>query len=110
MLAVAAIIVAGCAGETDDAGGSPPATPAAEASAPTTTATAPATDATSDSAGVETSSTAPEPTPAPALDDDAEAHPSDAYFALERVLDITIEIAVEDWDTLRHQTRTFSRT
>ncbi len=56
MLAVTAIIVAGCAGETDD----------------------------------------------------AEAHPSDAYFALERVLDITIEIAGEDWDTLRHQTRTFS--
>ena len=35
------------------------------------------------------------------------ARSSDAYFALDRVLDISIEIAVEDWDTLRHQTRTF---
>ena len=114
MLAASAIIAAGCGAETGDDGGSPPATSAAEASGPTTTATAPATDATSDPAGVETSSTAPEPapaptaTPAPTPDDDAEAHPSDAYFALERVLDISIEIAVEDWDTLRHQTRTFS--
>jgi spore coat protein CotH len=35
------------------------------------------------------------------------ASSSDAYFALDRVLDISIEIAEEDWDTLRHQTRTF---
>ena len=47
---------------------------------------------------------APAATPAPPV---AEAHPSDAYFALDRVLDISIEIAPEDWDTLRHQTRTF---
>ena len=32
---------------------------------------------------------------------------SDAFFAMERVLDVSIEIAPEDWDTLRHQTRTF---
>ena len=32
---------------------------------------------------------------------------SDSYFSLDRVLDIEIEIAAEDWDTLRHQTRTF---
>ena len=32
--------------------------------------------------------------------------PSDAYFALHHVLDIAIEIDTEDWDTLRHQTRT----
>ena len=108
MLAATAIIAAGCAGE------SPPSAPAAEASAPATTATAPAADATSDPAGGQTSSTAPEPapepaaTPAPTPDAAAEAHPSDAYFALERVLDISIEIAGEDWDTLRHQTRTFS--
>ena len=31
---------------------------------------------------------------------------SDAYFALDRVLDIAIEIDTEHWDTLRHQTRT----
>ncbi len=113
MLAATAIIAASCAGEADDAGGSPPATSAEEAFAPTTTATAPTTDATSDPAGVETSSAAPEPAPestaTSALTPDAatEAHPSDAYFALERVLDISIEIAGEDWDTLRHQTRTF---
>ena len=47
-----------------------------------------------------------QPRPAPTRQDDAEAHPSDAYFALDRVLDISIEIAGEDWDTLRHQTRT----
>ncbi len=33
--------------------------------------------------------------------------PRDAYFALDRVLEIAIEIAAQDWDTLRHQTRTF---
>ena len=32
---------------------------------------------------------------------------SDAFFALGRVLDISVEIDSEDWDTLRHQTRTF---
>ncbi len=112
MVAALAIFAAGCGSETDDADGSLPATPAAQTSAPTTTATGdPATDATSDPSGVETSGTEPAPaptaTPAPTRQDVAEAHPSDAYFAVERVLDITIEIAEEDWDTLRHQTRTF---
>ncbi|WP_420623228.1 CotH kinase family protein [Candidatus Poriferisodalis sp.] len=112
VVAALAIFAAGCGSETDDAEGSLPATPAAQTSAPTTTATGdPATDATSDPSGVETSGTEPAPaptaTPAPTRQDVAEAHPSDAYFALERVLDITIEIAEEDWDTLRHQTRTF---
>ena len=32
--------------------------------------------------------------------------PSDAYFALDQVLDVSIEIDGADWDTLRHQTRT----
>ncbi len=114
VLVATAIIAAGCGGGTDDVGGSPAETPAEVAAAPTTTAAAPTADATSDPAGVETSSTLPEPapeptaTPAPTPDDDAEAHPSDAYFALERVLAISIEIAGEDWDTLRHQTRTFA--
>ena len=51
---------------------------------------------------VPTPTTAPTiaPTPTPAPD-------SAAYFALDRVLDIEIEIAPEEWDTLRHQTRTF---
>ena len=114
VLVATAIIAAGCGGGTDDDGGSPTATPAAVAAASTTAAAAPTTEATSAPAGVEPSSTLPEPapeptaTPAPTPDDGAEAHPSDAYFALERVLDISIEIAGEDWDTLRHQTRTFA--
>ena len=112
VLVAAAVIAAGCGGGTDDTGGSPTATPAAEAATSTTAAAAPTTGATSDPEGAETSSTLPEPapgstvTPAPTPDDSAEAHPSDAYFALDRVLDISIEIAGEDWDTLRHQTRT----
>lgn len=35
------------------------------------------------------------------------ADASDPYFALDRVMDIAIEIDTEDWDTLRNQTRTF---
>ena len=128
VLVATAIIAAACAGETDDGGQSPTATPT-EAAEPATTATettdttaaatpptsaeAPTTGATAAPADAETTSTPPEPapepaaTPAPTPDDGAEAHPSDAYFALDRVLDISIEIAAEDWDTLRHQTRTF---
>ncbi len=90
VLVAAAIAAAGCGGGTDDAGGSPAST----------------TEATSAPAGVETSDTTPEPAPGSAPEDGAEAHPSDAYFALDRVLDISIEIAGEDWDTLRHQIRT----
>ena len=111
-LAAATIIAGGCGGGTDDAGGSSTATPAAAAAASTTAPAAPTTEATSAPAGAETSSTAPElapgstATPAPTHQDGADDHPSDAYFALERVLDISIEIAGEDWDTLRHQTRT----
>ena len=47
------------------------------------------------------------PAPGPAPQADAEAHPSDAYFALDRVLDISIDIDPADWGTLRNQTRTF---
>ncbi len=36
------------------------------------------------------------------------SHPSDPYFALDRVLDVSIEIAPENWDRLRGQTRTFA--
>ena len=46
--------------------------------------------------------TAPTPTASPTPTPD-----SDAYFAFDRVLNIEIEFAPEDWDTLRHQTRTF---
>ena len=46
----------------------------------------------------------PEPLPLP---EPIPADASDAYFALDRVLDIAIEIDTADWDTLRQQTRTF---
>ena len=36
------------------------------------------------------------------------SHPSDAYFALDRVFDVSIEIAPEDWERLRGQTRTLA--
>ena len=53
--------------------------------------------------------TAPAPTasPTPTPHSDADGDPSKAYFALDRVLNIEIEMAPEDWYTLRHQTRTF---
>ena len=44
----------------------------------------------------------------PAPRDDAEADPRSAYFELDRVLDISIDIAVDDWDALRRQTRTLA--
>ena len=49
----------------------------------------------------------PSPTLAPAPKEPEAADPSDAYFGMDRVLEVSIEIAEEDWDTLRHQTRTF---
>ncbi len=54
----------------------------------------------------------PEVVPASQLDPPPPPEPippdaADAYFAMGRVLDISIEIDTEDWDTLRHQTRTF---
>ena len=79
---VAAMIAAGCTSTTDD--GVSPAT-----------TLAPNTDA---------STTSP---PAPPQFD-AETQSRDAYFALDHVLDISIEIARPDWDTLRHQTRTIA--
>ena len=50
---------------------------------------------------------APTPTRMPAPDDRPAADASDAWFALDRVLDIAIEIDAADWDTLRLQGRTF---
>ena len=51
--------------------------------------------------------TPPDATPTPASDAAGDFDPSATYFDLDRVLDIEIEIDIEDWDTLRHQTRTF---
>ncbi len=130
VLVATAIISVGCGGDTDDTGESPTETPAAVAAAPTTTVAAPTPEDSGDPTYAETTGTTPEepalepadtaepvdapepadtaePADAPEPADTAEADPSDAYFALDRVLDISIEIAVEDWDTLRHQTRTF---
>ena len=79
---VVAILAAGC---EQDATATPVPTPTtAPTIAPTPTAP-------------------PTSTPGSEVDGD----PSDAYFTLDRVLHIEIEIAPEDWDTLRHQTRTF---
>ena len=120
-LTAAAIIAAGCGSGADEADQSPTAAPTEAVDASPATSAAPATDDTSSPEPAETASPAPEePAPEPADTAEpaepadatgpagtAEADPSDAYFALARVLDISIEIAVEDWDTLRHQTRTF---
>ena len=107
-LVVAAVIAAGCGGDADDSEAAP------EATTPTTTeAPAPATSTTqAPAADTDVSVTEPEPEPepqdVPAVEDPdaSRADPSDAYFDLGRVLDVSIEIDVEDWDTLRHQTRT----
>lgn len=102
VLVAMAIIAGGCGGESDDIGHSPTAIAATPTAVPT-----------SDPAGAETIPTPSEPTPeptatpAPMPEDAADPLPSDAYFTLDRVLDISIEIATEDWDTLRHQTRTW---
>ena len=91
-LVAAAVIAAGCGGGSDDSDETPATT-----AAPVTTAAAPE-DAETGDTDAGSAGTAP--------DDSAAPHPSDAYFALDRVLDVSIEIDGDDWDTLRHQTRT----
>ncbi|MCY3559659.1 MAG: CotH kinase family protein [bacterium] len=130
LLATSALIAAACGGQTTDDGGSPSATPPAAEPASTTTVAAAPDDAPSEPppttpapapAEPPPAEPPPEPEPEPEvtpvdqiepplplpLPEPIPPGPSDAYFALDRVLDISIEIAVEDWDTLRHQTRTF---
>ena len=80
----------------------PTAAPTAERTAPPTSR--PATP--EPTAGPTTTPTAPA-TPAPTREEPGESDPSDAFFTMDRVLEVSIEIAEEDWDTLRHQTRTF---
>ena len=82
----------------------PAPTPAPTRSVGTPRPTAAPTPAPSPTATPAAPAATPTPAPAP---DPAEPDPSDAYFALDRVLDISIEIAPEDWDTMRYQTRTF---
>ena len=107
VLVATAIIAAGCGGGTDDADPSPATAPTEAADASPTTSAAAEADDTSSPEAAETTSPEPGDAAVPSDQGEAEADPSDAYFALERVLDISIEIAAEDWDTLRHQTRTF---
>ena len=91
VLVALALATAGCTDTTSDE--ALPATTRAPDTAVATTAlvTAPATSA-------------PGPTP----QDDADTDPRSIYFNLDRVLDISIDIDDEDWDTLRHQTRTLA--
>ena len=128
VLLAAMVIAASCGGDADDATNADrsPDTAPADVEVPATTTASPTMDA--DATPVEPTTdptpdaepeqtTDPEPTAdpeqtefesEPTSDPTPEpADPSDAYFALDRVMDISIEIAVEDWDTLRHQTRTF---
>ena len=111
---VAAVIAAGCGGATDDTDEIPAATSAAADASSTTTApvvpatTAPTPPASTTTQPAPTTTTTDPPTGAePDAEPDDPSDPSDAYFALDRVLDVSIEIATEDWDALRHQTRTF---
>ena len=90
----------------------PPATTAPEPTAAPATATPPPTAAptqapTRAAPAPTATPTSAAPTPAPTPDEGEDADTSDAYFVMERVLEVIIEIDPDDWDTLRHQTRTF---
>ena len=87
VLLVLAMVVAACTSGADE--GTLPATTHAPDAAPQTPETAPSGTA-------------------PLTPSDDEADPRADYFELDRVLDISIEIAVDDWDALRHQTRTLA--
>ncbi len=100
ILTIAALLV-GC---RDDATPTPVPTPSP---IPTETPTKEPSTATPPPTVAPPMTLAPTAAPPATPDSEAEADPSDAYFALERVLDISIQIDPEDWDTLRHQTRTF---
>ncbi len=67
---------------------------------------APPPTSTPSAAATPQPTTTPAATPAQAAEEARPADPTDAYFDLEHVLNIAIEIAPEDWDTLRHQART----
>ncbi len=90
----------------------PPATAPRQPTAPPATATPPPTAAPTQASTRATltptaTPASAAPTPAPTPDEAEDADPSDAYFAMDRVLEVVIEIDPDDWDTLRHQTRTF---
>ena len=85
----------------------PTATALPQPTATPSSATPPATSAPAQvptrAAPAPTAAPIPSPTPV----EPEETDPSDAYFAMDRVLEVVIEINADDWDTLRHQTRTF---
>ena len=78
----------------------PTKVPAATSAQPPTPAPTPLPPATATAASP---SPPPAATPPPSAKD-----PSDVYFDMDRVLEVVIEIDPGDWDTLRHQTRTFA--
>ena len=89
---------------TEPLAAEPTAAPTSPAPAPTAR---PAPSPTAPPMAAPAPTTAPPPTPAATPEEPGELDASDAFFALDRVLEISIEIAEEDWDALRHQTRTF---
>ena len=100
-----AVLIAACGSDDPHVSTVVPTTPATDTPA---SAATPASDRVSP-----TRVPAPPPTLVPTAEETdtettGEASPSDAFFALDRVLDISIEIDSDDWDTLRHQTRTFA--
>ena len=97
-LVALALVAAGCTDAADD-GALPAATPTSD-TAPSAPTAATTTTAATTLAGDAAPGSAPQ--------DHVETDPRDAYFDLDRVLDISIEIDVEDWNTLRHQTRTLA--
>ena len=113
VLAAAVIVMAACGGGGDDSDasgtGDASVAEAGDTSAPAAD-DVDAADMGSDAAGSEQAGADGADTQAAESDnagnrsDTADA--SDAFFALDRVLDVRIEIAQEDWDTLRNQTRT----
>ena len=133
ILALASVLlVSGCESQRDEPPGlvstpaaatvaptpAPAATPSAAAVAtaiPTPTpAPAPAPTGITSNAAAVTAAPTPTPTPMPsgmngvATEPVGRPHPSDAYFALDHVLDVAIDLASEDWDSLRTQTRAFA--
>ena len=85
----------------------PTATMAAAVVPPTATAVVAPTATPRPIPATATPAPAPTATPAPTRVMGGEADPSDVWFDLDHVLDIAIEIDADDWDTLRHQERTF---
>ena len=105
-----ALLIVACGSDPEPpAPPAPPTSPAA-ASGPEATVSPPAppTPPVPPTTPAPPATPRPGPTAAPTPEaTPEEADPSDAYFAMDRVLEVSIEIAEENWDTLRHQTRTY---